>query len=385
MQTVRVATFAGPGAAPQIQTVPRPDVPDKAALIEVGACGVCGTDLHILKGHWPKPLLWPFKLGHELAGGIVEKGDAREVDFMGNPLEVGSKVMLPPLMPCGECYYCAHYPEHANRCLNPTYYGRKIPFERPPHLWGGWADMLFVDLDAFPATKLFRLPDDMPLMVGTLVEPYSSVTRAFNRVDALGLGAGTAGASVVIQGAGPIGLLATVAARQRGAATVVAVGDPETPRLALARAFGADATVSLEATPDPADRIAAVREAVGGGGADIVIGCSGNPAAGPEGVEMLRDGGTFVEMGQFTDAGSFDTSWHRFCTKEVQLLGSWAFTPDEVAQAMRDLHAIQSDHGWPRLHTNFALTEQGVTAAISAATRMTALKATVVPAMAGEV
>jgi len=304
---------------------------------------------------------------------------------MGNPLEVGSKVMLPPLMPCGECYYCAHYPEHANRCLNPTYYGRKIPFERPPHLWGGWADMLFVDLDAFPATKLFRLPDDMPLMVGTLVEPYSSVTRAFNRVDALGLGAGTAGASVVIQGAGPIGLLATVAARQRGAATVVAVGDPETPRLALARAFGADATVSLEATPDPADRIAAVREAVGGGGADIVIGCSGNPAAGPEGVEMLRDGGTFVEMGQFTDAGSFDTSWHRFCTKEVQLLGSWAFTPDEVAQAMRDLHAIQSDHGWPRLHTNFALTEQGVTAAISAATRMTALKATVVPAMAGEV
>ena len=51
---------------------------------------------------------------------------------------------------------------------------------------------------------------------------------------------------------------------------------------------------------------------------------------------MLRDGGTFVEMGQFTDAGSFDTSWHRFCTKEVQVLGSWAFTPGEVAQAMRD-------------------------------------------------
>ena len=80
---------------------------------------------------------------------------------------------------------------------------------------------------------------------------------------------------------------------------------------------------------------------------------------------MLRDGGTFVEMGQFTDAGSFDTSWHRFCTKEIQLLGSWAFTPDEVAQAMRDLHAIQSDHPWPSLHTRFPLSAEGVTAAIT--------------------
>ena len=139
--------------------------------------------------------------------------------------------------------------------------------------------------------------------------------------------------------------------------------------------------MSLTETPNAADRIASVREAAGGRGADIVIGCSGNPAAGPEGVEMLRDGGTFVEMGQFTDAGSFDTSWHRFCTKEIQLLGSWAFTPDEVAQAMRDLHAIQSDHPWPSLHTRFSLSAEGVTAAISAATRMTCLKATVVPAM----
>ena len=108
-------------------------------------------------------------------------------------------------------------PERANKCLNPTYYGRKISYHRPPHLWGGWADMVFVDMDAFPATKLFRLPpDDMPLMWARWSSSYSSVTRAFNRVDALGLQVQTAGASVVIQGAGPIGLLATVAARQRG-------------------------------------------------------------------------------------------------------------------------------------------------------------------------
>ena len=66
MEQIRVSTFAGPGALPVIHTVPRPKISSKAALIKIGACGVCGTDLHILKGHWPKQLPWPFTLGHEL-------------------------------------------------------------------------------------------------------------------------------------------------------------------------------------------------------------------------------------------------------------------------------------------------------------------------------
>ena len=66
-------------------------------------------------------------------------------------------------------------------------------------------------------------------------------------------------------------------------------------------------------------------------GADVVMECSGHPSAGPEGIEFLRDGGTYIEMGQFTDAGSIDTNWHRFCTKDLILLGSWAFTADDVA------------------------------------------------------
>src|SRR5215216_1523458 len=100
--TIRVATFAGPGAVPVMKNVPWPEVPKKAALIQIGACGVCGTDLHILKGHWPKPLPWPFTLGHEIGGVIVACGAELVEDFMGRPLEVGSKVMIPPLMPCGQ-------------------------------------------------------------------------------------------------------------------------------------------------------------------------------------------------------------------------------------------------------------------------------------------
>ena len=145
---IRVATFAGHGAKPVIETVPWPAVPKNAALIKIGACGVCGTDQHILKGHWPKPLPWPFTLGHEIGGVIVEKGPEFTEDFMGKPLEVGSKVMIPPLMPCGSCYYCVHYPETANKCLTPVYYGRYLGFAKPPHLWGGWSEMVYVDLDA---------------------------------------------------------------------------------------------------------------------------------------------------------------------------------------------------------------------------------------------
>ncbi len=376
---IRVVTFDGPGSPPVLRTVPRPVVPPKGALIRIAACGVCGTDLHILRGHWPDRLPWPLTLGHELAGVLEEVGPELAADYLGQPIGKGDRVMIPPLMACGTCDYCVNYPSRANRCLNPTYYGRKIPYERPPHLWGGWADAVFLDLEAFPATKLYRLPDDMPLMVGTLVEPFASVTRAFNRAQSLGDEGFQPGDSVVIQGSGPIGLLAVVAARARRAATVVVVGAPEQPRLAICRAFGADATVSIDEFRSPDDRIRAVREAVGGYGADLVVDATGNPSAGPEGIEMLRDGGTFVEMGQFTDAGSYDTNWHRMCVKEVQILGSWAFTPAEVGQAMHDLHAVQADYDWSMMQRTFPLTEQGVADAIAAAMNFETMKSTIVP------
>ena len=304
--TIRVATFAGPGAEPLIRSVAWPHIGKKAALIQIGACGVCGTDLHILKGHWPKPLPWPFTLGHELGGVIVEAGADFTEDFMGKPLAVGSKVMIPPLMPCGQCYYCVHYPERANKCLTPVYYGRYLGFDKPPHLWGGFAEYVYVDLDMLPGTKVYKLPDDMPLRLGALSEPLTSCVRAFNR--AVRAGGFTWGDTVVIQGSGPIGILAIAAAQEMGAGRVICVGAPETPRLKLARKFGAETTVNIEEITDRQQRIKRVREIVGGFGADLVMDCSGHPSAGPEGIEFLRDGGTYVEMGPHLRQGH-QCSW----------------------------------------------------------------------------
>lgn len=376
MDQIRVATFDGPGARPKIQVVERPQVPANAALFEVGACGVCGTDLHILKGHWPTPLPWPFTLGHEVAGIIVEKGPELAHDYMGRPLEVGCKIMIPPFMPCGQCYYCVHYPETANKCLKPVYYGRYLGFDKAPHLWGGWAEAEYLDLDMLPGTKIYRLPDDMPLWLGTLAEPLTSSIRAFKRAQAAG--ALRIGDTVVIQGSGPIGVLAIVAAKEMGAGRVIMVGAPEEPRLRIGRAFGAEATVDIEEHRSAAARIAAVRDIVGGFGADLVVDCAGHPSAGPEGIEMLRDGGTYIEMGQFTDAGSIETNWHRFCVKDINILGSWAFTADDIARGIALLDRARDRYPFRDMQTRFPFSEDGIQAAIDAANAMACVKATIV-------
>jgi threonine dehydrogenase-like Zn-dependent dehydrogenase len=375
--SIRVTTFAGQGAEPVMREVPWPRIPPKGALIKIGACGVCGTDQHILKGHWPKPLPWPFTLGHELAGVVVEIGSELKTDFMGKPIGVGSKLMLPPLMPCGHCDWCLHYPETANKCLTPVYYGRYLGFERPPHLWGGWAEYVYVDLGELPGTKIYKLPDDMSLLLGSLSEPLTSCIRAFNRASKAG--GFRWNDNVVIQGTGPIGILAIAAAQEMGAGRVIAVGAPEEPRLRLAREFGAEATVNIEEVKTPEARIEAVRNLVGGYGADLVMDCSGHPSAGPEGIEFLRDGGTYVEMGQFTDAGPIQTSWHRICTKDLNVLGSWAFTANDLPLGVEMLYKARDRYPWRKMQTLFPFTIEGVKDAVAQAMAMKTVKSTIVP------
>ena len=377
MQQIRVSTFAGPGARPVIHSVPWPKIPKKAALIQIGVCGVCGTDVHILKGHWPKELPWPFTLGHELGGVIVEAGGEFKEDFMSKPLGVGSRVMIPPLMPCGRCYYCIHYPESANKCLTPVYYGRYLGFDKPPHLWGGFAQYVYVDLDLLPGTKIYKLPDDMPLRLGALAEPLTSCIRAFNR--ATRVGGFKWGDTVVIQGSGPIGILAVAAAQEMGAGRVICVGAPERPRLELARKFGAEATIDIERYRSADERIAQVRALVGGFGADLVMDCSGHPSAGPEGIEFLRDGGTYVEMGQFTDAGAITTSWHRICAKDINVLGSWGFTGNDLPLGVDMLYRAKAKYPWFDMQTLYPFSEDGIARAVADAIAMKTVKSTIVP------
>jgi len=218
-------------------------------------------------------------------------------------------------------------------------------------------------------------------MLGSLSEPLACCIRALNR--AVAANGFRAGDTVVIQGSGPIGLLMVVAAREMGAGRIVVVGAPEEPRLALCREFGADATVSIETHVTADSRVEATRavteDLTGNGyGADLAIDCSGHPSAGPEGIEMLRDGGTYIEMGQFTDAGPIETNWHRICTKDIQVIGSWGITANEMPMGIDMLERAADKYPWDRMQVTYPFSEQGISAAIGAAMAMECVKATIV-------
>jgi threonine dehydrogenase-like Zn-dependent dehydrogenase len=183
----------------------------------------------------------------------------------------------------------------------------------------------------------------------------------------------------VIQGSGPIGILAIAAAQEMGAGRVICVGAPECPRLALARKFGAEATVNIEEVQTPRERIERVRSLVGGFGADVVMDCSGHSSAGPEGIEFLRDGGTCIEMGQFTDAGSIQTSWHRICAKDLNVLGSWGFTANDLVLGVDMLYRTRATYPWLDMQTLYPFDEKGVAQAIGDAMAMKTVKSTIIP------
>ena len=106
---------------------------------------------------------------------------------------------------------------------------------------------------------------------------------------------------------------------------------------------------------------------------------SSHPSAGPEGIEFLRDGGTYVEMGQFTDAGSIETSWHRICAKDLNVLGSWAFTANDLPKGVDMLWQARDRYPWFEMQTLYDFDEEGVAQAVADAMAMKTVKSTIVP------
>jgi len=213
--------------------------------------------------------------------------------------------------------------------------------------------------------------------LGALSEPITSTIRGFARAQRMG--GFRWGDTVVIQGTGPIGILAIAAAKEMGAGRVICVGAPEEPRLKLARKFGAEATVNIEEYTTSEARIARVREIVGGFGADVVMDCTGHPTAGPEGIEFLRDSGFFIEMGQFTDAGPIETNWHRFVAKDITIMGSWAFTENDLALGIQMLDHAREKYPWFDMQTIYPFNDTGVKRAVADAMAMRTVKSTIVP------
>jgi L-iditol 2-dehydrogenase len=323
---VRAAVMIRPGEM-EIRDFPVPELEDGAALLKVEMCGICGTDKHTWRGETQQyegtesASVTPFPIipGHEVIGTIVEVNDRQRPrrDFNGERLHVGDRVALCPDVVCGECYSCRHtfaYPW----CENLRGYGNAFCADEPPHLFGGWAETMYILPNAF----LYKVPDELPTRIAVIVELMAvsynlDKTKEFFTLAGEGF---ATGCTVVVQGVGPMGICHVIKARMMGAGDIIAT-DYSDYRLGLARDFGADHTLNVaETTAD--ERIAFVRELTHGRGADIVAECAGVPSTVVEGLEMLRKGGIFIEAGNFVETGEVSLSPHRhLCAKNVRLIG----------------------------------------------------------------
>jgi threonine dehydrogenase-like Zn-dependent dehydrogenase len=321
---VRAATLVAPGRY-ELREYPMPEPAAGCALIKMALSGICGTDKHTYQGYTiqyagtgtPRQIPFPIIQGHENVGTIAALGAGAHRDVEGAPLAVGDRVVVGANVVCGTCYYCRHgFPYYF--CERMVDYGNNMTAAEPPHLFGGWAEYLYV----VPGSFLVRVPDDVPTEVAVLTE-IMAVTVGLDRAKQMSAVPDVPflfDDTVVVLGAGPLGMCFLMKARMLGAGTIVAI-DLSPYRLETARALGADHTLDAGRTT-AAERLEAVRTLTRGRGADVVVECAGVPQVIPEALDLLRVGGLLVEAGNFSDLGEVAINPHRhLCTKSVRILG----------------------------------------------------------------
>ena len=260
-----------------------PDLEPGAILLRMEQSGICGSDLHTWRGDQVNAPLPPTGrvMGHEGFGVVHSLGRDVSADSLDAPLHEGDPVVYTAIFPCNHCHMCLK--GATNLCVNRPYPAAGVY----PYFTGTYADYLYLP----PGHPIFTVPDSIP------AEVLAPVNCAMGTVTQGLISAGAhQGQSVVIQGAGGLGLSATAVAKDMGADRVIVLDRLEN-RLQLAEEFGADHTINVEEYNTPEARIDRVRELTRGRGADIVMELVGRADLLAEGIEMLDNGGTFVEIG----------------------------------------------------------------------------------------
>ena len=332
MSTGKAAVFFGPGRPFEIREFALPEVEPDALLIRVSLANVCGSDLHFWRGDAPlrlPPDGWIY--GHEMTGRVAALGVRVKTDSLGRPLKEGDRVAYTYFYPCGRCHAClenqpAACPAKIERPLGPSQF---------PHFHGAFAEYYYLR----PRGAIFLVPDSLP---DALVAP---VNCALSQV-IFGLGrAGLRfGDSVVIQGAGGLGIQAAAVAKDMGAATVIVI-DQLAGRLELARAFGADHTIDLKEVTDRRERVNLVRKWTGGVGAAVACDFVGFPQVIAEGIEMLRSGGTYLEIGTISRGAKVELEPSLLVWGSKTIVGVIQYDPGTIARALDFL--VRNRARWP--------------------------------------
>lgn len=278
---MKAAVIEAPGKV-AVTTVPDPTPGPREVVVEVAACGLCGTDLHILQGEFAPSL--PIIPGHEFAGEVV--GTGRDV----TELSVGDRVAVDPSLYCHECRYCRD--GRGNLCDRWAAIGVSEP--------GGAAQYAVA-----PVANCVRLPDHVQVQDATLIEPLSCAVRGYDVLNS------RLAAQVLIYGSGTMGLMMLELAKRTGAAAVDVV-DINPERLATARTLGCSRTA---ASADELDRPQ---------GWEVVIDATGNAAAIQDGLGRVAKAGTFLQFGVSDYAARAVIEPYKIYNQELTITGSMA-------------------------------------------------------------
>ncbi|WP_202918200.1 zinc-binding dehydrogenase [Streptomyces cavernae] len=351
----------------QLRQVELPELEPGGVLLQTLGSEVCGTDAHLWKGQLAG-VPYPIIPGHVSVGRIAAIGAGGDGprDVSGAPLRVGQTVtFLDVYGTCGRCWYCTV--AHATtRCPERRVYG--VTLSADDGLFGGWAEYIHLK----PGVHVIPLPEELDWRA--FLSGGCGMPTALHAVT---LGEIAFGDTVVVQGAGPVGLCAAVLAQLRGAGSVVVVGGPDV-RLRAASRFGADAVIDIGDTT-PEERRETILAMTGGRGADVTIEATGVPGAVPEGMRFTRDAGRYVVVGQYTDAGPATFNPHLDLNqKHLDVRGCWGSDVGHLYRAVRVMARYRQQFPWTDLISReYSLAE--AQSALEDVARQRVVKALIVP------
>jgi threonine dehydrogenase-like Zn-dependent dehydrogenase len=357
VESVRAAVMAGPRKV-ETRHFPYPRLEDGAMLMKMEMSGICGTDKHSYKGESTlfagtlreRRIQYPVVPGHENVGIVAEiTPKARhELEFYHQELKEGDRVVMCCDYRCGHCYECRNT-WGFTWCNNWETYGLTLSCEKPPHLFGGWSEYMYI----IPGIYVYKVPDGMPPEVAVLTEPFTCTwgmdrIRDFASQPSEGF---CTGDTVVILGLGPNGLLHTAKARMLGAGNIIGI-DLSPFRLAMAKQFSADHVINASETTSE-ERIQMVKDLTQGRGADVVLEAVGNPKVLVEALEMLGNGGVLIEEGAFVDIGSVEINPHRhILAKNARIIGMGTHSFPHYYEAMDMMQRFRDTFPFDRVVTH---------------------------------
>lgn len=286
-----------------------PSAGPKDIVLDVKACGVCGSDLR----RWKEgPGSEPVVPGHEIAGVVSQVG-AEVTNY-----KLGERIAVAPDIHCGECYYCKH--AQYNLCDSLHFLGIT------PGYPGGFAEQVLLTDEVLRLGVVHKIPEGLSLDDASVSEPCSSVLACHDRIHT------SIDDVVVVMGAGPIGCIHTAVAHARGAQVVIS--EPSDIRRKLAESFNPELIVN----PFEEDLGEAVRKITGGRGADIVICANPVPATQTQAVEIVRKRGKIMLFGGLPkDNHMVSLDGNRIHYNEIEVMGTFSYHPTYHALALEAL------------------------------------------------